>query len=65
MRKIQIEIQATDTYCQSGDNWKDELCPRLFSGQCMVFKKHLTSLSIDKITYFIRCQQCLDAEVKE
>jgi hypothetical protein len=62
--EIKILIDATETYCQSGPNWTDPYCRHLYYGACQIFNKYLTVITKDKISYFIRTQECLDVEVK-
>ena len=56
MTKIAIDIDCGDKYCQT--------CPMVsFSfGGCSGFKE---KLEYSDGGMFIRCQQCLDAEIKE
>lgn len=56
MRKIQIEIQATETYCM--DDPESPICEWYDPNDyCTLFGKDLK--------VYIRCQQCLDAEVQD
>jgi hypothetical protein len=63
MRKITIEITATDTECQENGT-PDGYCPYATMYDCRIFLEPLKIKPGGTILDKLRCQQCLDAEQK-